>query len=188
MHRAALLPVVPFAALTVTLFAALFGGVVRAEARIGDTPMQIAARYGTGKVAGEQLLYTVTLKGVSYQDQIFFDAKGLVSMEIFSRKNPAADATSTPPADGGDDAATTSGPIVRSELAELTQADFDLLLAEEEGSVPWRSLTSTSEQQTWLSGNNRALARYQASNRLFLFLSPNARPFIPAGATKTEKK
>jgi len=122
--------------------------------------MQMSARYGVGKVAGEQMLYTVTLSGVTYQGQIFFDPKGYVSMEIYSRKNP----------DGGTDDAP---------LAEMTQADFDLLLAEEESAVPWRPIDATPEKRTWIAGTNRAFARYEAKNRLFLFFSPGAQPFVP---------
>ena len=158
MHRAAALLLLP---LSLALL-----GTVPAHARIGDTPMQIAARYGAGKVVGEQLLYTVTLKEVIYQEQIFFDPKGLVSMEIFSRKNPNPDGSPDAPSGTGD-------------LVDLTQADFDILLAEEEDAVPWRKADSTSDKQTWVSGNNRAFGRYQASSHLFLFLSPKAQPFVP---------
>ena len=156
MHRAAALLLLP---LSLALL-----GTTPAHARIGDTPMQIAARYGAGKVVGEQLLYTVTLKEVIYQAQIFFDPKGYVSMEIFSRKNPNPDGSPDAPA---------------SDLADLTQADFDILLAEEEDAVPWRKADSTPDKQTWVAGNNRAIARYQPSSHLFLFLSPKAQPFVP---------
>jgi len=163
MHRAA-------APLLLSLLLAC-GFADPAHARIGDTPMQIAARYGAAKVVGEQLLYTITLKEVSYQTQIFFDAKGLVSMEIFSRKSP------NPTADDAGDAQGQSPNL--NGLAELTQADFDLLLTEEENAVPWRKIDATEARQTWISGNNRAFARYQSTNRLFLLFSPSAQPFVP---------
>ncbi|HEY8966550.1 MAG TPA: hypothetical protein VIM58_08910 [Candidatus Methylacidiphilales bacterium] len=139
------------------------------HARIGDTPMAVGKRYGAAKVAGEQLLCTAKIKDVTYQAQIFFDAKGYVSMEIFSRKN-------TNPDEGGND------------LAELTQDDFDLLLAEEENAVPWRAVSTAPEKRTWLSGNNRAFARYEAANRLFLIFSPNSQPFVPSASVRSDVK
>ncbi len=126
----------------------LFTWPLAARANIGDTMVELRARYGSAKDMGSQMLFEVRFRGgqivpasgsvdtdTHFSVDVYFD--GVRSaMEVFTRN--------------------TTNP----ELAEMTPSDIQTILAATAEGYQWNEFQLANGKSAWIRSDNKLIARF----------------------------
>ncbi len=123
------------------MIAALCLGPLTAQAKIGDDIVALRGAYGSAKAVGNQMLF----QHDGFSISVFFDGSRS-AMEIFAR----------------DDS--------KPGVTEFTQADIDKILAMEGDGMPWSEIQTHSGKPTWLSGDRKMIARFNADEKILAIM------------------
>lgn len=119
------------------------GSTITAPAKLGETSAQLTARYGPGKEAGDQMLYSAGELTLT----VFFDAKGQSRMEIYGKRLNNDNERE---------------PLSATQVAEL--------LHENTQGGRWQSFRPKSGAEMWRRSDGLALAEHKSSDRIFVLM------------------
>lgn len=126
------------------------GSSITASARLGETTAQLTARYGPGKEAGDQMLYSAEELTLT----VFFNPKGQSRMEIYGRRLLGSD----------------------KEREPLSAAQIAELLHENTQGARWQSFRPKSGSEMWRRSDGLALAEYKSNDRIFILMLTTPSP------------